>query len=152
MKALTENPLQTLSVSHCMSFRSATVCPLCLCPLGQFASKRALCNRACRPPASAQGPRSLCEGKGAHKDGTHKVRTRYAQGTHKVRTRHAQGTHKVIRAQGQETSKCTRLNPIYRFLTLCEIETHKARTRPARIWFGNKDPGKLPYRAIQRPT
>ena len=74
-----------------------------------------------------------------HGQVSHKVRTRYAQGTHKVRIRFSDH-HPRIKSRTLKTHKGRCYRP--------DTKTHKARTRSERIWFGNKDPGELPYTHI----
>ena len=79
----------------------------------------------------AQGRATLCQGR---------WRTRSRTRTHKDAQGGAQGhgpasAHKVKKAKPR-----TRLDK-----NCPRTETHKVRTRSARIWFRNKDLGKLPY-------
>ena len=85
------------------------------------ADKRTRSGRLVRGQGRAQG---------WHAQGAHKVRTRYAQGC-------AQGLFNLV--QRFFAHKVHAPSP--------ENETHKVRTRSARIllWFRNKDLGKLPY-------
>ena len=76
---------------------------------------------------STQLVRGQGRAQGWHAQGAHKVRTRYAQGC-------AQGLFNLV--QRFFAHKVHAPSP--------GNETHKVRTRSARIWFRNKDLGKLP--------